>query len=57
MLAKSGKLREWLEEMTRVYGKSKGEAHTEGITPNPLSGFLERARKRAVAQYFEEYIG
>ena len=56
--AKPGKLRERLEEeMTRVYGELEGEIHTEGITPNQLSGFLKRARKRATADYFEESIG
>ena len=56
--AKPGKRKERLEEeMKRVYGEPEGEVHTEGITPNQLSGFLKRARKRATADYFEESIG
>ena len=51
--AESGKLRKRVEKMTRVYGQLEGEALTEGTTPNRLSGFLKRARKRATADCFE----
>ena len=56
LCAKPGNLRERLEEITRVYGQSEGDAHTEGITPSQLSRLIKMARKSETKDYFEESI-
>ena len=40
--------------MARIYEDPEGDARTEVIIPDQLSGFLNRKRNRAVSDYFEE---
>ena len=47
----------FMSTMTKILEQSERETHTECITPDQLSGFLKRPRKRTAADYFKEYIG